>query len=54
MVFAYCLNVEIDIKAQADATFFSGAAASLETHGANVNPPPLGRWIPDSNPHIYE
>ncbi len=41
MVFAYCLHVEVDIEAQTDTTFFPGAAALKETHGANgdLQPP---------------
>lgn len=41
MVFAYCLHVEVDIEAQTDTTFFPGAAALRETHGANGDPQPL-------------
>lgn len=36
-VFAYSLDVEADIEAQADTTFFPGAVALMETHDAKGN-----------------
>lgn len=50
MVFAYCLHVEIDIEAQADTTFFRGAVALRETHGAIGNPQPPRTTDPELQP----